>query len=391
VQVENVAGRREASDEETLVATERWFLRRGIPHFIEDYSAGEDVFTRATPVLGLVFIVEMLGAVNLDWPWWANAAAIPGAVAVVAAGWALVNRLRDEPTWQLPTHVGTVELAAFVVLPALLPLVFGGQVRSALATAAGNLLLLAIVYLVTSYGLFAMTRWALGQTIRQLGAVTGLLGRALPLLLLFSVTLFINTEVWQVASTLDGTLLAATISVFVVVGTLFLFSRLPGELRALAARGPVVEECCAGTPLEAAAPGLAAGARLPPLSRRQRGNVLLVLLFSQAVQVVLVSLVMGLFFLVLGMLTIRPEVVATWLGDLGPPTELASVRVAGHDFVLSRALFNVAGFLSGFAGFYFTVYAVIDPTYREQFFDGIVAEVRQAMGVRAAYLALRSG
>jgi hypothetical protein len=58
--------------------------------------------------------------------------------------------------------------------------------------------------------------------------------------------------------------------------------------------------------------------------------------------------------------------------------------------VLSRALLNVSVFLAVFAGFYFTVYAVIDPTYREQFFDEIVEEVRQAVGVRSAYLAVRA-
>lgn len=379
------------ADDAALVATERWFLHRGIPHFIEDYSAGEDVFTRALPVLGLVFVVELLGAVNLDWTWWANALAIVGAVGVVAAGWALVNRLRGAPTWRLPTRVGPVELGTFVVLPALLPLVFGGQVPSALSTAAGNLLLLAAVYLVTSYGLIPMIRWALGQTVRELSAVVGLLGRALPLLLLFTVTLFITTEVWQVAATLDGPLLAVTIGVFVVVGAAFLFSRLPAELRELTGEplGPWVGECCAGTPLEPAVPALDHEFVPPPLSRRQQGNVLLVLLFSQAVQVVLVSLMLGAFFLVLGMLTIRPEVEAAWLGDLGSSAELLSFRLFDHELVLSRALLNVAIFVAGFAGFYFTIYALIDPTYREQFFDGIVGEVRQAMGVRAAYLALR--
>ena len=34
----------------------------------EDYSATEDVFTRAIPFLDVVFVVEILGAINLDWP-----------------------------------------------------------------------------------------------------------------------------------------------------------------------------------------------------------------------------------------------------------------------------------------------------------------------------------
>ena len=374
-----------------VAATERWFLRRGIPHFIEDYSAGEDVFTRALPVLALAVLVQLFGGMNLDWPLWANVGAFAGTVALVAAGWAFVAWLRGVPAWQRPARVGPAELAAFVVLPALPPLVFGGQVAWAAGTVAGNLALLGLVYLVTSYGLVSMTRWALGQTIRQLGAVTGLLGRALPLLLLFSVTLFINTEVWMVAASLDAFLMAATVALFVLVATLFLFSRLPGELSDLSEGdgGRWVVDCCADTPLA----GVVGDGQVPrarPLTRRQQGNVLLVLLFSQAVQVVLVTLMMGLFFLALGMVTIRPEVVESWLGDLGPSPVLVEFDLAGHPVVLSRALLNVAIFLASFAGLYFTVYAVIDATYREQFFDEIVAEVRQAVGVRAAYLAVRA-
>ena len=48
-----------------LAAYERRFRSAGLPLFIEDYSAREDVFTRAAPLLTLVFLGEMLGAVQL--------------------------------------------------------------------------------------------------------------------------------------------------------------------------------------------------------------------------------------------------------------------------------------------------------------------------------------
>ena len=40
-----------------------------------------------------------------------------------------------------------------MILPALVPLVFGGQVVSALVTALANLVLLALVYAVIGFGL----------------------------------------------------------------------------------------------------------------------------------------------------------------------------------------------------------------------------------------------
>jgi hypothetical protein len=36
-------------------------------------------------------------------------------------------------------------------------------------------------------------------------------------------------------------------------------------------------------------------------------------------------------------------------------------------------------------GLYFTVVLVTDATYREEFFDGILAELRQTFAVRAVY------
>jgi len=57
---------------------------------------------------------------------------------------------------------------------------------------------------------------------------------------------------------------------------------------------------------------------------------------------------------------------------------------------LSVELLQVSVFLAAFSGLYFTVYAVTDETYRDQFFTEIKAELEKAVGVRAVYLAARS-
>lgn len=384
----------DAPDLDRLLAeTERWFTKRGIPHFIADYRASEDVFTRALPVLGLVFVLEIFGAANLAWGWLANLGAVLAAVAAIVAVWALVNRARGQRWSRLPDRVGPIELTLFVAVPTVLPLVFGGQVGSAVASFVGNLVLLGVVYLVTSYGLVPMTRWALGESKTEIGTVLGLFGRALPLLLLFSVALFINTEVWQVSASLSGPLFWASVAFFVLVGTTFLLIRLPGELGRLREQlaGPALVDACAGTPMAAVAAELVAeGAVAPvPLSRRQQGNVLLVLLFSQAVQVVLVTLAMAAFFFLFGLVAIRPPVVAAWLGDIGTEV-LATWELGGQRFELTRALIHVAGFLGALSGFYFTVYVITDATYREEFLTEILDEVRQSLAVRNVYLGLLS-
>jgi hypothetical protein len=111
---------------------ERRFRRAGLPLWIEGYSASRDVFNRAVPLLALVFFGEVVGATSLDWSLGANIAAALGGLAILFAAGAVVNRTRGRPALALPEEVGRVELAAFVVLPAILPLAFGGQWRSAL-------------------------------------------------------------------------------------------------------------------------------------------------------------------------------------------------------------------------------------------------------------------
>ncbi|MGH3455824.1 MAG: hypothetical protein ACRDP2_15500, partial [Nocardioidaceae bacterium] len=56
---------------------------------------------------------------------------------------------------------------------------------------------------------------------------------------------------------------------------------------------------------------------------------------------------------------------------------------------VSRELFQVSVFLAGFAGLYFTVYAVTDSTYRDQFFSSLSRELEQAIGVYTVYETLR--
>jgi len=147
-------------DAAAVEEVERWFLSRGLPHFIEDYSASRDVFTRALPALILVLLLEMLGALNFAWPWWLNLVVGLGGFAALVTAWALVNRLRRRPAFARPDRVGAPEIGVFLVVPSALPLIAGGQLLTAVNTLAANLLLLGVIYLATSYGVVPMTRWA---------------------------------------------------------------------------------------------------------------------------------------------------------------------------------------------------------------------------------------
>jgi hypothetical protein len=66
---------------ERLHGYERALRRAGLPTLIEDYSAAEDVFTRALPLFVAVYLAEVLNAPNAAFGWW-NVAALVGGAAV---------------------------------------------------------------------------------------------------------------------------------------------------------------------------------------------------------------------------------------------------------------------------------------------------------------------
>jgi len=317
----------------TVRATERWLDDHGLPWFVDSQRAA----VRRRLSRGRVVRVGL--------------AAFLAAVAVgVAVGW-----------WRDDTSLG---------------LAWGETVFG---------LLVAIWALWFLYGA-AVLGWAARRTLRSLGLLLPLASRALPMLLLFMTFLFINTEVWQVSSTLRGGVLWQAVLLFALIGVLFLLARLPEELEEydeeLTAEGIVA--ACRRTPVEATAAELDITEETvrdhSDVVGLERGNLVLVLLITQAVQVLLLSVAVWVFFLVFGVVAINDDVIESWVGE--PPHYLF-----GADLV-SRELLQVSTFLAAFAGLYFTVYAVTDTNYRRQFFTAIRRELERAVSVRLVYRAL---
>jgi hypothetical protein len=343
---------------------ERHFRRAGLPLFIENYTATEDVFTRAVPLLGFVFIAEMLGAISLDWSPLANVAAALGGLAILLGTYGVINRARGRSFLALPDRVGSTELALFVLVPALLPLIFGGQVGSAIVTAAGNALLLGLVYLVIGYGFLSTLRWGSVRLLSQLAMSVATLARAVPLLLLFALVLFLTTEMWQVASSVTPGVLFVTGALLVGFGTLFLIAELPAEVRSLE------QEHSAEA----------------PLSRRQRLNVGLLMFTSHALQVLIVSVAMGGFFVLFGAVAIRPEVLQSWIGTHG--NELIAFDFLGERAQVTEELLRVSGAIAAFSGLYYAIAVLTDAAYRAQFLDRVNSELRDTFERRTRYLEL---
>ena len=319
---------------EAIRSAETWFLQHGLPYFVDDVRA--EVSRRISrPRIVLVAVV---------------------ALAIGAVGGLGVALLSGSAS-------------------------FGFAVGAWLAVGVG-----------AAYALFALRMhviagWALKRAFASLGLLFPLATRALPMLLLFVTFLFINTEVWQVTSAMDGGVLWGAVLFFGLAATGFLLVRLDEELDQFDddISAATLLDVTADTPLAATAQRLVdEGADLQAeaeVTGLQKANLVLVLLVAQSVQVLLLAVAVFAFFTVFGMVAIDDSVIHSWIGawpTYGPGPHLVSKELA-----------QVSVFLAAFSGLYFTVYAVTDSTYRQQFFDKIMRELARVVGARICYRELR--
>lgn len=235
----------------------------------------------------------------------------------------------------------------------------GGE-SAGISTAVTVLMVVAAVYAGRALRVHLIGVWAMRQTLSSLGLLFPLATRALPMLLLFVTFLFINTEVWMIASALDGGVLWGAVMLFGALATGFLVVRLTEEVDRLDD--------------EVGRDELGDDADVVGL---QRTNLVLVLLITQAFQVLLLALAVFAFFIVFGVVAMDDTVLETWI-----ETDLTYA----WKIPVSRELLQVSTFLAAFSGLYFAVYAVTDETYRREFFSEVLGELEQALRVRVRYL-----
>ena len=116
----------EPVDGRAHVQTERWFVARGLPHFVERHDTAWVIWSRAVPLLVVAYVLLGLNALDLhSWSWQRNVLAAAFVLAVLVVIWMGSNRLRGRPLLQRPREVGPVELALLVLVPAIPSAVFG--------------------------------------------------------------------------------------------------------------------------------------------------------------------------------------------------------------------------------------------------------------------------
>ena len=289
------------------------------------------------------------------------------------------NALRLRRTVPLLVVVALVSAGAGVALAWV-----SGEFSAAPATLVALGLLAVIWYALTALHARQIITWGLARTFGSLRQLLPMTTRALPLLLLAITFLFINTEMWQIASNLTVGALWLVVVLFAVLALGFLLVRLPEEVDRAddAVDDEVLLRTCRGTPLEEASRSLVEDPAADPASYAEvtgyeRWNLVLVLMVVQVVQVLLLSLSVCAFLMVFG-----------WLIMTEPVLGAGSTSDSPID--LKQALVQVSVFLASFSGLYLTVSTVTDEAYRAQFFGSVTRELERAVGMRAVYLALRA-
>ncbi|GAA2051522.1 hypothetical protein GCM10009839_68160 [Catenulispora yoronensis] len=413
---------------------EIWFVRRGLPHFIENYRATEDVFKRALPLFVVLVLFQMGLELTSSSPTWADR----GIGAAIGFGTVLVvflaaNLARQPHAWyRLPRVIGAPEIAVLVVLGPAVGKISHASWKAVLIDAVANVLVLGLAYAVVSYAMLPVVLWALRHSVRELGNLVNLASKALPMLALFGTFLFLNVDMWHISSSFEKrSQLWWTTLFFALIIFGFLMVRLPGEVKLLSGEytRDAVMAAAADTPLARHLEEL--DEELPQLltNRRQRINMLFVLAFTQIIQILLLAVVVFLYFVSLGKLAVNNGQVADWLrtpecklaeGVPSPahnvdaimqacgftdkeqaeswlkiiePGKLfgfaARIPLGGeHELVFSEPLLRTAILLTTFSAFFFAVSAVTDEAYRKDFFESITGKLTKCLTIRCGYVHL---
>ena len=383
------------SSDDLRADTEIWLTRQGLPHLIDSYSATQDIFTRMTPFLIIVFFAEVGFGFGNRFSGWAQAEII-GLFFLASIGSGLVlNLIQKRHIFALPKRVGALEIGVFIFVPALLSMISASRILFVFsAVAILNIILVAGGYVLTSYGVVPMLRWTLEFMWVQARDMVRLIARSLPMSLLFAGFFFLNTEMWQIASNYTPLFYVINVGMIMVSGLIFIFTRIPEEVLSLErfhsweeVREIVssTESPLAGVELDdEVAKEEFVGA---PLSRGATSNIELLLFLSQVVRFLMAGLVIGVFFFLLGVFAIRRLTIEQWLQD-DHINEIWTGYILGGEVMITWQLLAVSGFIASFASLQFVVSTMTDKDYREHFFNDMIVKLREVLAVRRQYLTL---
>ncbi|WP_370945176.1 hypothetical protein AB5J62_39715 [Amycolatopsis sp. cg5] len=381
-------GRGRPSDHERSAA-EAWFRRRGLPFVVERSRRKRAVLRRSAPAqVYLLLLLPLLDYLlsRLDVSDDGSTGYAVGVLALLfamvtvpaVAGWLVARWLDTKP--ERTQRIAAVVIVALWVFGVPILEVSTGLEHGFWAFVGQNAAIAIGLNLLVRIGIGSVLVWAARNALDQVKTIGSLASRALPLMLLVVLFSFFTAELWQAVERLSRFQLWMALLFLGAVGAAFLAGMLVDEMRELRSGHRPLRDRSAllrGTPFE----NDKLTERSQELRISERLNILLVLFFTEAVQIVAFAVLVFLFFIVFGALILQPEVITLYAGRESGPGSLFGVKLP-----VKSALVQVSLFLGGFSGLYFAASTATDARYRQAFFEPLLDEVAKSLAARDAYL-----
>ncbi len=406
----------------TLTAQEAnaWFRAAGAPLVVPAGERARWVLARSAPLSAwllassLAYIGLLWGISNLEFetqdggtpvqvpesvltPIFILIALVPPLLLLVVP-WVVSRLLKPISFWG-QTLVGAVLLllAGLSMLPQTARWAGLPEIADALAL-SDVLWSLGAVLLVAFLGLDSLFYWALRQILKETAALSTMVVKVLPVLMIAVLFFFVNGDIWRVAAALSMQRTLQVVAILGVLGLLVVSSTVAEKTRRLlgARKGDRVEEFTdaeyAGAAEQA---GGSWGRELASLKPGQLkhpahfgwsewNNLVLLPIVVQMIQALLFALVVFLFFIWFGTIAIPDATITSWLGF-----EASRVTLLGVQFPFTDVLVKVSMVLGAFAALNFAAQTSTDSRYAEEFLEPAIGQVRRTVMVRNIYRASR--
>jgi hypothetical protein len=266
-----------------------------------------------------------------------------------------------------------------------------------LLSAGINLCYLAVVWFVVSLGLDRLAVWMAGEALRNVRSVAEGVARGLPLLLVFTIFLVMQAELWEVVVEVESWEFWLLVAAIVVSALGFV---------GLSARRVVLEKCVFDSLDDVAAAAVPdsrdpnaplraelsafrngdrrAGRLTVRLKRLKYLNALAVIVVYQLIVLLPIAATAAVVFWGIGKLAVPAPVAAQWVYGDGAGREetaqLLTLTFWGEPWT------RVALVLGAFSGLYLAVHILSSPDQRTLFFEGADRAMRRRLAVRLAYV-----
>jgi hypothetical protein len=372
-----------------------WFLSRGLPLVLTRRVRSRNLIERSAPMVSgvgaLTAVTMLLAEVTGDAPDYGYALRLGIIAAVLVAAPFALYVLHRSGTTLGEAGRRSAALLVMAIFVVVMPITASGWSGAAAAEAPAFVLITIIAIWLTYLGFGSIASWAFRFAWVQFGALGTLMSRALPLLML-TLLVYFSGELWQLAARMPRRRLWEVIGFLSLVALVFVVSTIRDEVRALRedrAEETDPKELLVGTPL---AGRLDHDPVRTPLSRAEQFNVVAVMVVSQAIQVVFFTTGLFAFFLALGIIAIPYDVAVLWSAEATCP--VGQPPCAGTWFgihiPIPQTIVQTSLLVAVVSGLYFTVSTSTDPSYRQRFFEPLIADVAVSLAGRDVYLDLES-